>query len=53
MVRLSFISCIGTGWEATEHISTPRAAGLSEDTSEGAMGETSQRGREREREGGD
>jgi hypothetical protein len=52
MVRLSFISSVGTGWEAMEHISTPRAADLSEDTSEGARGETSQRGRGREREGG-
>jgi hypothetical protein len=50
MVYLSFISSVGTGWEDTEHISTPRAARLSVEASEGVRGETNQSERERERE---
>jgi hypothetical protein len=34
---------MGIGWEDMEHISTPRAAHLPEDLSEGVKGETNQR----------
>jgi hypothetical protein len=39
---------MGIGWEGMEHISTPRATRLSEDSSEGVKGERNQRVRERE-----
>jgi hypothetical protein len=47
IVHLSCIPSMGIGWEDMEHISTPRAACLPEDLSEGVKGETNQRVRER------